>query len=295
MAASLFPGFTLETLQLSAGSVRLRRGGSGPPLLLLHGNPQTHAMWHATAPALARRFTVICPDLRGYGGSHKPPATPGHAPYAKSAMAADLAGLMSALGHDTFRVGSHDRGARVAHRLALDHPDRVEKLAVLDIVPTLEHFERTDMSFALGYYHWFWFAQPHPFPENLIDAAPETWWFSHTSREPKDRGFFHPEALADYLAAARDPAAIVGMCEDYRAAATIDLDHDRAARAEGRKVRCPMLVLWGAKGKIGRWYDPLAIWREYCAGPVTGGPVASGHYLAEEAPGEILTAFESFF
>lgn len=290
-----FPGFTLETLELSSGPVRLRHGGSGPPLLLLHGNPQTHAMWHLTAPTLAERFTVICPDIRGYGGSHKPPASPDHAPYAKREMARDLAELMTRLGHDRFQVGSHDRGARVAHRLALDHPDRVERLAVLDIVPTIEHFERTDMSFALGYYHWFWFAQPHPFPERLIDAAPELWWQAHTSREPKPPSFFHPEALADYLAAARDPAAIVGMCEDYRAAATIDLLHDRESRAAGRKVQCPILALWGAKGRIGDWYDALAIWRSYGAAEVTGGPVPSGHYLAEEAPAEVLAAFQGFF
>lgn len=290
-----FDGFTLETLRLSEGPVRLRRGGSGPPLLLLHGNPQTHAMWHLVAPRLARRFSVVCPDLRGYGGSHKPAASADHAPYAKTRMAAELAELMSRLGHERFQVGSHDRGARVAHRLALDHPDRVERLAVLDIVPTLEHFERTDMAFALGYYHWFWLAQPHPFPENLINAAPEIWWGAHTSREPKPPGFFHPEALADYLTAARDPAAITGMCEDYRAAATIDLVHDRESRAAGRKLRCPLLALWGAKGKIGGWYDPPALWRAYSAAEVRGHPVASGHYLAEEAPDEVLAAFEGFF
>jgi haloacetate dehalogenase len=200
---ALFEGFTLDTVAVPGGYLRVRQGGSGPPLLLLHGNPQTHAMWHRVAPVLADRFTVVCPDLRGYGGSFKPDASSDHAPYAKRAMAADMAALMTALGHDTFRVGSHDRGARVAHRLALDHPDRVERLAVLDIVPTLEHFERTDMSFAMGYYHWFWFAQPHPFPENVISAAPDAWFAAHTSREPKPPGFFSPEALADYLAAAR--------------------------------------------------------------------------------------------
>lgn len=290
-----FAGFDLTYRDVSAGRLRLRIGGSGPPLLLLHGNPQTHAMWHRVAPVLAERFTVICPDLRGYGGSHKPEATADHAPYAKRAMAADMAELMSALGHDTFQVGSHDRGARVAHRLALDHPERVERLAVLDIVPTLEHFERTDMAFAMGYYHWFWFAQPHPFPENVIGAAPEAWFAAHTSREPKPPGFFHPEALADYLAAARDPAMIRGMCEDYRAAATIDLEHDRTSRAAGERIRCPVLALWGEKGKIGVWYDPLAIWRDYCAAEVSGGPVPSGHYLAEEAPEEVLAAFQAFF
>jgi haloacetate dehalogenase len=290
-----FPGFTLEHVQVGDGAVRLRRGGSGPPLLLLHGNPQTHAMWHAVAPALARRFTVVCPDLRGYGQSLKPPATPDHAPYAKREMARDMVELMERLGHTRFQVASHDRGARVAHRLALDHAGRVERLAVLDIVPTVEHFERTDMSFAMGYYHWFWFAQPHPFPEVLIDAAPEAWFRAHTSREPKGEGFFHPEALADYLAAARNPEAIRGMCEDYRASATIDLEHDRASRAAGQKVQCPLLVLWGARGRIGRWYEPLAIWRQYCAGGVTGGPVAAGHYLAEEAPAEVLAWFGRFF
>jgi haloacetate dehalogenase len=210
-------------------------------------------------------------------------------------MAADMVTVMEALGHRRFRLAGHDRGGRVAHRLALDHPDCVERLAVLDIVPTLEHFERTDMAFAMGYYHWFWFAQPHPFPENLINAAPETWFRAHTRREPKGDDFFHPEALNEYLAAAHDPAAITGMCEDYRAAATIDLDHDRASRAAGQRIACPLLALWGSKGRMGAWYEPLALWRSYANGPVTGGPLASGHYLAEEAPDEVLAAFASFF
>jgi haloacetate dehalogenase len=291
----LFPGFALEQVAVADGPIRVRRGGSGPPLLLLHGNPQTHAMWHAVAPELARSFTVICPDLRGYGGSLKPPAAPDHAPYAKTAMAGDMVQLMEHFGHRRFCIGSHDRGARVAHRLALDCPDRVEKLAVLDIVPTIEHFERTDMAFALGYYHWFWFAQPHPFPEVVINAAPEVWFNAHTTRGPKPEELFHPEALADYLAAARNPDMIRGMCEDYRAAATIDLEHDRASRAAGVKIQCPLLVLWGAKGKIGKWYDPLAIWRQYGAAEVTGGPVDSGHYLAEEAPAAVLERFAAFF
>ena len=289
-----FEGFTLEHVAVRDGNLRLRRGGSGPPLLLLHGNPQTHAMWHAVAPELAKTYSVVCPDLRGFGGSMKPEATADHEPYAKINMARDMAELMAKLGHERFIVISHDRGSRVAHRLALDHPDKVLKLVVMDIVPTLEHFERADMQFGLGYYHWFWFAQPHPFPENLISAAPEIWFKAHTSREPKDDGFFHPQALADYLHHVRMPEMIRGMCEDYRAAATIDLVHDRASRAAGQKIQCPLRVLWGRKGKIQQWYDALGIWQEYCAADVSGGPVNSGHYLAEEAPGEVLAHVKDF-
>lgn len=289
-----FEGFILGRQRVADGELRLRTGGSGPPLLLLHGNPQTHAMWHAVAPVLARTHTVICPDLRGYGGSFKPAPTPDHGPYSKRSMARDMAELMTALGHERFAVVAHDRGARVAHRLALDNPDRVTRLAVLDIVPTIEHFERADMAFGLGYYHWFWFAQPHPFPEELINAAPTTWFNAHTSREPKPPGFFQEDAMQDYLAAAHDPEMIAGMCEDYRAAATVDLEHDRISRAAGVRVRCPVLVLWGSKGKIGGWYDPLKLWGEYCTGPVAGGPVNSGHYLAEEAPDEVLASVQPF-
>ena len=293
--AAFFEGFPLERVDLTAGRFRLRRGGKGAPLLLLHGNPQTHAMWHKVAPELARDYSVYCPDLRGYGQSPKPPATPDHAPYAKREMARDMVELMAHFGHGRFFVAGHDRGARVAHRLALDHPQRVRALAVLDIIPTLEHFERADMAFGLGYYHWFWFAQPHPFPETLIAAAPEEWFFAHTSREPKGRDFFHPEALADYLEAARNPEMIRGMCEDYRAAAGIDLEHDRASRAAGQKVACALLVLWGAKAKIAAWYDAPAAWRSYCAGTVAGAAVPSGHYLAEEAPDAVLEKLRGFF
>jgi len=290
-----FDGFILEHVAVSAGTLRLRRGGSGPPLLLLHGNPQTHAMWHKVAPQLARQYSVVCPDLRGYGGSFKPPVSADHAAYAKRAMAQDMAELMAHFGHRTFLVGAHDRGARVAHRLAIDHPQRVEKLCVMDIIPTLEHFERADMRFGLGYYHWFWFAQPHPFPENVISAAPDAWWRAHTSREPKPSDFFDQEALADYMSAVHDPEMIRGMCEDYRAAAGIDLEHDRASRAAGEKIRCPLLVLWGRKAKIEAWYDALGVWRNYCSAEVAGGPVDSGHYLAEEAPGEVLERLSAFF
>ena len=290
----LFDGFLLETREANGQTLRLRRGGEGPPLLLLHGNPQTHLMWHRVAPDLARRFTLVAPDLRGYGFSSSPPPSADHAEHSKRAMAADMVALMQGLGFPRFRVVSHDRGARVAHRLALDHPTAVEKLCVMDIIPTLAHFERTDMDFALGYYHWFWLAQPHPRPERLILRDVEDWFDIHTSREPKDRGFFHPEARADYLAALREPGTVASICEDYRAATTIDLAHDRESRAAEVKVQCPLLVLWGRKGKIEAWYDALAIWRDHAVGPVTGGAVESGHYLPEEAPEEVLRHLTRF-
>ena len=289
-----FEGFSLETAEVRGQRIRLRRGGEGPPLLLLHGNPQTHAMWHKVAPTLARRFTCYLPDIRGYGFTSKPPASPDSAAYAKWEHAADLAALMTHFGHETFRVVAHDRGARVAHRLALDHAARVEKLCTMDIIPTLEHFERADMAFGMGYYHWFWLAQPHDRPERMILRDVEDWFDLHTAREPKDKGFFHPEARADYLAALREPGTVMGICEDYRAAAGLDLEHDRESRAAGVKVQCPLLALWGAKGSIPKWYDALAIWRQYAAGPVSGGAVNSGHYLAEEAPEEVLAALEDF-
>jgi len=283
-----FQNFTLETVGIANGPVRLRRGGDGPPLLFLHGNPQTHAMWHAVAPVLARNHTVYCPDLRGYGGSHKPPLTDDHGPYSKRAMATDITQLMDHFGHDRFAVIAHDRGARVAHRLALDHAARVSRLAVLDIVPTLEHFERTDMAFAMAYYHWFFLAQPHPVPDEMIGRDPEAWFHAHVGYGTRMRGGFHPDALADYLAAIRDPDVVRGICEDYRAAARIDLVHDRESRASGTKIQCPLLVLWGEAGIIGRFYDPLALWQNYATRPVAGGAMHSGHYLAEEAPDAIL-------
>jgi haloacetate dehalogenase len=251
-------------------------------------------MWHAVAPALAAHFSVFCPDLRGYGGSHKPPPSDDHAPYCKREMATDVIALMDQFGHDRFTLIAHDRGARVAHRLVLDNPGRVDRLALLDIVPTLEHFERTDMAFAMAYYHWFFLAQPHPVPDAMIGNNPEGWFNAHISHGPRMQGGFHPEALSDYLNAVRDPEVIRGICEDYRAAARIDLTHDRDSRAAGQKIDCPLLLLWGEKGIIGRFYDPLALWQQYAAQPVSGGPVASGHYLAEEAPAEVLTHLRRF-
>jgi haloacetate dehalogenase len=291
---AFFEGFSLETRRVGGMAVRFRRGGAGPPLLLLHGNPQTHAMWHKVAPALARTHTVICADIRGYGFSEKPGPSASHMPYAKQEMARDAHALMLVLGFTRYSVIAHDRGARLAHRLALQYPEAVERLCVMDIVPTLHHFEHVDMAFAMGYYHWFSLAQPHPGPERLIEQDTELWFDIHTSREPKDKSFFHPEARADYLAALREPGTVMAICEDYRAAASIDLEHDRASRAAGQKLACPLLVLWGAKGRIGIWYEPLAVWRDYATGPVSGHAVNSGHYLAEEAPEEVLAALGGF-
>ncbi|NKE48401.1 alpha/beta hydrolase [Roseomonas frigidaquae] len=288
----MFEGFTEERREGDGVTLRLRRGGEGPPLLLLHGNPQTHMMWNRVAPALAQRFTVICPDLRGYGFSGKPSPSADHAGYAKRAMAADMLALMRGLGHETFQVVAHDRGARVAHRLALDAPQAVRRLCVMDIVPTLHHFETANMDFALGYHHWFFLAQPHPKPERMILRDVEDWFASHTSRGQTD--VFAPEARADYIAALHQPGTVMGICEDYRAATSIDLEHDRASRAAGQKVECPLLALWGAKGKIQVWYDALAVWRDYARGPVSGHSVNSGHYLAEEAPEEVLRALDGF-
>ncbi|MDO9499423.1 alpha/beta fold hydrolase [Falsiroseomonas sp.] len=288
----MFEGFTEERRAGDGVTLRLRRGGEGPPLLLLHGNPQTHMMWNRVAPELAKRFTVICPDLRGYGFSDKPSPSADHAAYAKRAMAADMLALMRGLGHETFQVVAHDRGARVAHRLALDAPQVVQRLCVMDIVPTLHHFETADMDFALGYHHWFFLAQPHPKPERMILRDVEDWFASHTSRGQQE--VFAPEARADYIAALHQPVTVMGICEDYRAAITIDLEHDRASRAAGQKVECPLLALWGAKGKIEVWYDALAVWQDYARGPVSGHSVNSGHYLAEEAPEDVLAALEGF-
>ena len=289
-----FDDFTLTSIDLPRGPIRLRHGGSGPPLLLLHGNPQTHAMWNAIAPDLAQTYTVYAPDLRGYGGSVKPPATEDHSPYSKREMALDLIALMEHFGHAQFRVAAHDRGARVAHRMALDHPDAVQKLCLMDIVPTLEHFERADMDFAMAYSHWFWLAQPHPIPEDMMNDNPSRWFHGHIRRAPDADNFFHEQAEADYLNALQDPNTIRGICEDYRAAASIDLVHDRDSRRIGHRIQCPLHVLWGTKGIIGKFYNPLDLWQQYCDAKVTGHEVHSGHYLPEENPTKVLGSLIDF-
>jgi haloacetate dehalogenase len=283
----MFEGFELSTIDTGEAALRVRHGGSGPPLLLLHGHPQTHLMWHKVAPRLAERFTVIASDLRGYGESSKPPTTADHTPYSKRAMARDQIGLMRELGFESFFVAGHDRGARCAYRMALDHPDRVRKLAVLDIIPTYEAFRRTDMTFAMSYWHWFFLAQPYPLPERMIGANPDNYYF----RGPRDH--FAPEALADYLRCVHNPDTIHAMCEDYRAGATIDYALDEADRGQ-RRITCPLLALWGGRGKLAEWYDVLAIWRDW-ADDVRGRALDCGHYLAEEAPEATYAELAAFF
>ena len=289
----MFEGFRLETIDMGETRIRARIGGEGPPLLLLHGNPQTHVMWRKVAPALSRRFTVVATDLTGYGMSSKPPSTPDHAPYAKRAMARDQVAVMRQLGHESFFLAGHDRGARVGYRLALDHPDTVRKLAVLDVIPTGEAFARGGREFALGYYHWFFFAQPAPLPEKLIGADPDWFWRWHTARGP-ETSFFDDEAMADYLACFRNPETVRAICEDYRAGANVDCEHDWADKQAGRKIACPVLALWGAKAKLEAWYDTVAVWREW-ADDVRGRALPCGHYLAEEAPEETAAELLRFF
>ena len=290
VAHDLFPGFALEHIDLGEVTVRVRHGGAGPPLLLLHGHPQTHVMWHAVAPALAERFTVVAPDLRGYGESSKPPTAPDHEPYSKRAMARDQLALMCSLGFDRFAVCGHDRGARCAYRLALDSPEAVTRLAVLDIVPTGDAFRLADVRFGLAYWHWFFLAQPDGLPERMIGADPDSFYFS---QHYQARGLFAPAALDDYLRWARRPETIHAMCEDYRAGATFDRELDEADRGR-RRIECPVLVLWGGRGKVAALYDDvLGIWRVW-ADDVRGRALECGHFLAEEAPEETLAELLEF-
>ncbi len=284
-------GFEQTRIATSGAEINVRKAGSGPPLLLLHGYPQTHVMWHKIAPKLAERFTVVLTDLRGYGDSAKPPSTDDHAPYSKRAMAQDQVEVMAAFGFERFAVVGHDRGARVTHRMALDHPERVTKATVLDIAPTLHMYEHADMAFASAYYHWFFLIQPYDIPERLIGNDPDYYLDKKIGKWSKTEACFDPDAIAEYKRCFADPATIHATCEDYRAAAGIDLEHDRADLE--RKIACPVLALWGAKGVIERTYDTLAVWGER-AESVTGKALPCGHFLAEEAPEETLAELLAF-
>lgn len=285
--ATFFPGFRSFRLDGAGAAIHGVTGGEGPPLLLLHGYPQTHVIWHRIAPVLAREFTVVATDLRGYGRSDKPGSGPGHEAYSKRAMAADQVAVMRALGHNTFHLMGHDRGGRVAHRLALDHPDALLSLTVLDIAPTRDMYRTGGFAFGRAYYHWFFLIQRSPLPETLIGANPDAFIEYHMSRTLNGLTIFDPEAFAEYRTAFRDPAMIHASCEDYRASATIDITHDEADL--DRRIEAPLLVLWGDKGIIGRCFDPLALWRQR-ARRVVGGPLHCGHYIPEEAPDAVLDA-----
>ena len=284
----LFPGFAERRIEAGGVQIYLRTGGSGPPLLLLHGYPQTHVAWHKIAPELARHCTLVIPDLRGYGTSSAPPGDPQHEIYSKRTMAADCLAVMRALGHERFMVAGHDRGGRVAYRLALDHPQAVTALIPIDIFPTAEVWRRTSAESMLKSYHWAFLAQPHPMPETLIAKDP-VFYLEYTLKswtKPRDLSPFSPAALAHYRALLADPARIHAVCEDYRAGATIDRQLDEADLAAGRKITCPTFVLWARSYLPG---DPLEVWRSWST-TVTGASIDSGHFLAEENPQDTLAA-----
>ncbi len=292
----MWTGFQPLTIQRDGVTLFARQGGPSasdrPPLLLLHGHPQTMAMWHRVAPELARTRRVVLMDLRGYGDSDRPAAGEGSAAYAKREMALDALALMGSLGHERFDVLAHDRGARVAHRLALDHPHAVGRLMLLDIAPTLAMYEGTTEAFARAYWHWFFLIQPAPLPERLIEADPVAYLRDGMGR--RGGGFFAPEAWAEYERSIARPGTAAAICADYRASAGIDLDHDRADRDAGRRVTQPLRVLWGAQGVVGRCFEPLKLWQA-AAADVSGRAVDSGHYIAEEAPDVVLAEAQGFF
>ncbi len=290
----LFPGFEERRVDVGDGiEIAATIGGSGPPLLLLHGHPQTRAIWHKVAPTLAQHYTLVAADIRGYGDSSKRAGLSDHANYAKRAMAQDQVTLMRTLGFDRFLVLAHDRGARVAHRLAMDHPQAVRRLVTLDIAPTLAMYEQTNEAFARAYWHWFFLIQPAPLPERLIEADPARYITDLMGKRSAGLAPFDPRALAEYQRCIALPGAAHATCEDYRAAATIDLDHDRADRDAGRKLTMPLLALWGEEGVVHRCFQPLAEWQRV-AQDVQGGPLPCGHYIAEEAPDALLARVMPF-
>ncbi|KAB2343685.1 alpha/beta fold hydrolase [Actinomadura rudentiformis] len=281
-----FEGFAEFDVTTSGTTIHGVRGGAGPPVLLLHGIPETHLMWHRVAPRLAERFTVVATDLRGFGASGTPPSTPDHAPYSMRAIALDQVEVMRALGYERFAVAGHDRGARCAYRMALDHPQAVTRLAVLDIVPTGDAFDRADRDFALGYWVWSFLAAPEPVPEQLIAAAPSILVDHMLNAWSQAPDAFPPEVRATYAAQFADPDTVHAICEEYRAAATLDHEHDRADRGR-RRITCPTLALWSAAGPVAQWYEPLEVWRGW-ADDVRGAAIDSGHFLPEEAPDETV-------
>ncbi|WP_312410013.1 alpha/beta hydrolase [Comamonas sp.] len=290
----MFESFDTRDVAVNGTVIRCRVGGSGPALLLLHGHPQSHVMWHRVAPALAETFTVVCADLRGYGDSARPGASPHSAAYSKRTMAQDMADLMTRLGFEQFRLAAHDRGARVAHRLLLDHPGRVQRAMLLDIAPTLAMYEQTTEAFAKAYWHWFFLIQPAPLPERLIDADPAAYIRDVMGRRHAGLAAFAPEALQEYLRCIAIPGTATSICEDYRASAGIDLEHDRADRAKGHQVVAPLRVLWGAEGAVGRCFPVLDLWRQ-AATEVSGKALDCGHYIAEEQPAKLLEEMRAFF
>jgi haloacetate dehalogenase len=290
----MFDGFRRLRIPTGEAEIDTVAKGSGPPVLLIHGYPQTKAIWHKIAPALAERFTVVVTDLRGYGASSRPPAGDDHAGYSKRRMAADLVTVMRSLGFDRFSVAGHDRGGRVAYRMALDHPERVTRLAVLDIVPTYEQFAAVDRVAALGSYHWYFLAQPSPFPERLIGGDPE-YFIRHTLASwAGTPGCFSDEAMAEYVRCFRDPEVIHASCEDYRAGAFVDCQLDEADLRSGRKIACPVLAIWGDKGRPHKRRQVMETWQRW-ADDVRGEGLPCGHFLPEEAPAETGAALEGFF
>jgi len=287
----MFEGFSVDRLATSGAEINFRRGGSGPPVLLLHGYPQTHVLWHELAPRLAGEFTVVASDMRGYGDSSKPPEGEGHAGYSKRAMALDQVELMEALGFDSFSVVGHDRGGRVTHRMALDHPDRVERIALLDIVPTRKMFESFGKELATASYHWFFLIQAPDLPERMIGADPDYYLDQKLERWSAPGFGFAPAAVEEYRRCFRAPGTVHSTCEDYRAGASIDLEHDEADI--DHRLACPLLALWGEQGRIAKVFDVLETWRER-ADDVRGRAVPGAHFPAEEAPRETLAELLPF-
>jgi haloacetate dehalogenase len=292
---TLFPGFWAESIETSETTIHVLRKGAGRPLLLLHGYPETHLTWHKVAPQLAEQFSVVVPDLRGYGASGKPQGGKRHENYSFRAMAMDQVDVMRHYGHERFLVAAHDRGARVAHRLCLDHPASVEKVCLMDIAPTLTMYRGTNQEFATKYMWWFFLIQPFPLPEHMIGLDPEFYLQQIFGGLNKTPGAITSDEMAEYRRAFSNPAAIHASCEDFRASADIDLEMDQSDEEAGRKIECPLHVLWGGKGTVGALWDILAIWRDKCAAPVTGRALDCGHFLQEESPDELLAELRQFF